>query len=137
MIVLERIARGGGATNWYVIRDAKQVRAVAARLRPGSSVSFYFDGRLAHRPHDQHLIQEVVAIAKQDSSAVVGTLASDGMTLDVDFVSSEAELEEFVGELAAGTEIYFGRFPERNSDGVRAVTMYLPDSDGITRLHPH
>src|SRR5438309_1598585 len=45
-IVLERIARGGGATNWFFCWDQSQLEKVEEELRPGSAVSFYFDKRI-------------------------------------------------------------------------------------------
>jgi len=45
-IVLERIARGAGATNWYRCADHAHLAALAAELHPGSLVSFYFDDRI-------------------------------------------------------------------------------------------
>ena len=72
--VLERIARGGGATNWYVVRTADDLQTLAERLRPGSLVSFYFDDRLTTGAIDPEARATILAIAEQDTSAVVGAL---------------------------------------------------------------
>src|SRR5277367_4911196 len=45
-VILERLARGGGSTNWYHCPDENHLEAIEARLRPGSLVSFYFDDRI-------------------------------------------------------------------------------------------
>jgi hypothetical protein len=45
-VVLERIARGGGATKWYECADESRLPALISRFSPGSVVSFYFDGRI-------------------------------------------------------------------------------------------
>jgi len=44
-VVVERIARGAGATSWYLLRCSDDLDALAARIRPGSRVSLYFDNR--------------------------------------------------------------------------------------------
>jgi hypothetical protein len=31
----------------------------------------------------------------------------------------------------------FGAFPGRDDDGERALTLPLPDADGVVRPHPH
>jgi hypothetical protein len=51
-VVLERIARGAGATRWYSLRDPEKLHALAERLTPGSSLSFYFDDRVRAREYD-------------------------------------------------------------------------------------
>ena len=44
-IVLERVARGGGATNWYCCDSRSSLTTLESLLLPGSVVTFYFDGR--------------------------------------------------------------------------------------------
>ena len=44
-VVLERIARGGGTTNRFLLRTPNDLEALSNRPRPGSCVSFYFDDR--------------------------------------------------------------------------------------------
>jgi hypothetical protein len=45
-VVLERIARGGGATNWYYCPKKSSLEVVESKFSPGSIVSFYFDDRI-------------------------------------------------------------------------------------------
>jgi len=47
-VVLERIARGAGTTNWFVCRRPEDLPLSRPKFWPGSKVSFYFDGRLRH-----------------------------------------------------------------------------------------
>lgn len=137
VIALERLARAAGATNWYVLHDVRQLDELAARLSPGSTLSFYFDGRLAPREYDSSVATEIVRIATRDHNAVVGRLSTDGMTLEVDFPSNQSELEDFIGAFSPGTRLFFGAYPGRENDGLRAVTLDLPDADGVVRQHPH
>lgn len=134
--VLERIARGGGATSWYVVRTADDLQTLAERLRPGSLVSFYFDDRLTTGVIDPEARATILGISEQDTSAVVGALDPNDIGIIVDFPSSGGELDEFVTEHEAATFV-FGRFPASENDGSSAVTLTLPDADGVVRPHPH
>jgi hypothetical protein len=137
VVVLERLARSAGTTNWFVLRRTDGLDGLAARLSPGSSLSFYFDGRIASREYDTTVAELILSIVRADRDAVVGRLDPDGTTLKVDYVASQSELEEFTLALAAGSNVYFGSVPARDNDGKRAITIDLPDLDGIVRRHPH
>jgi hypothetical protein len=136
-VALERLARSAGATNWYVLRDVRQLDELATRVSPRSTLSFYFDGRLAPREYDSSVATEIVRVAARDHNAVVGKLSADGMTLEVDFPSNQSELEDFIRAFPPGTRFFFGAYPGRDNDGVHAVTIDLPDADGVVRQHPH
>ena len=43
VIVLERVARGAGATRWFYCRTIGDVEEVLPRFRPGSRVAFLLD----------------------------------------------------------------------------------------------
>jgi hypothetical protein len=135
-IVLERLARGGGATNWYLLREPRDIDALAGRLKPGSCVSFYFDDRLTLGPLDDGARASVLAIAVRDGSAVIGATRSDEIEIEVDFPSNEGEVDQFVTDHPSST-LMFGAFPDRDDDGELAVTLMLPDADGVVRPHPH
>jgi hypothetical protein len=134
-IVLERIARGGGATDWYVLREPCDIDALAAKLKPGSVVSFYFDDRFTLGELDDEARASLLTIAKRDGSVVIGATRSDDIEIEVDFPSSEGEVDEFITEHPNST-LMFGAFPGRDDDGERAVTLTLPDADGVVRPHP-
>jgi len=136
-IVLERIARGAGATRWFAIPGVERLGDLSARLSPGSSVSFYFDDRLAAAPYGPDVVAEIVRVAARDGDAVVGTLPAGEIELDVEFVASPAELDEYAEDLLAGAIVIYGAFPARDNDGESAVTLDLPDRDGVVRPHPH
>jgi len=136
-VVLERVARGGGATNWFYVPTPGQLEELAAQLRPGSSVSFYFDGRIKRTVLGDEVIDDVLDIVAAEGEAVVGVLADDGLVLDVDFVAGLGDLTEFLGARESGAVMFVGGFPGRDDDGVDAVTFDLPDADGVVRRHPH
>jgi hypothetical protein len=135
-IVLERLARGGGATHWYYCRAATDLAPIAAALRPGSLVSFYFDGRL-RLGHD---VGDAVASLRDqirpNHDSVLGVLV-DRVHLDVTSISSREELDEVASKIAGATAVVFGDYPAADNDGVAAVTLVLPDEDGVVRRHPY
>lgn len=136
-VVLERIARGGGATNWFLLRTPNDLEALSNRLRPGSCVSFYFDDRFTLGAIDADARAVILDIATLDSSAVLGAVSDSTIEISVDFPSGKSELDAFLSDHEAAASFVYGRFPGRDDDGTRAVTVTLPDADGITRAHPH
>ena len=136
-VVLERLARGGGATRWYFIAGETELPALAAALAPGSAVSFYFDGRSRRCRLGDDAVDLILDLVHAHGEAVVGMLTSDGVEIDVEFVCGVGDLSEMLGSVADGTELFVGVFPERDDNGVDAVTFDLPDSDGVVRQHPH
>lgn len=136
-VVLERIARGGGATRWYSVRSTDDLGQLYERLNPGSVVSFYFDDRIKCGVLDDDTAGEILDLAVQHGDAVVGTLDEDGLEIHVDLVAGPSELSEFRSALPMGAQVFFGAFPGRDDDGVSAITLTLPDADGVIREHPH
>jgi hypothetical protein len=135
--VLERLSRGGGATRWYFCADKLSLEAVAAKLSPGSVVSFYFDDRIRSDLHSRRIQASIEEIIAKEGDAVVGTLAEDGVRIDVQIVAGPKELVEFLSAIASDRRVFYGAFPGRDNDGVEAVTLTIPDADGTVRNHPH
>ena len=136
-VILERLARGGGATRWYFCTNEDALRDISARLSPGSLVSFYFDGRIKHEPYSAVARATIERIICEEREAVVGYLQEAGPRIEVQIVAGPAELDELAPNLIASSSVFYGAFPARDNDGVRAVTIVLPDEDGIVRRHPY
>jgi hypothetical protein len=142
-VVLERLARGGGATNWYHCPDHAHLDAITAELRPGSLVSFYFDDRITHCRYTAEVHRRVLQLihslrdAGDSGEIVFGQLAVDGLHIQVDYPSGPEYLDEITQTLGSHSWIYYGPYPGRDNDGIHAVTLTLPDPDGITRAHPY
>jgi hypothetical protein len=136
-IVLERIARGGGATRWYWVRTAGDLERLYGRLTPGRVVSFYFDDRIKRRILNDDTDIEILDLVANKGDAVVGRLSRDGLEILVDFVAGPSELSELRSHLEVGEPVFFGAFPGRDTDGTSAITLTLPDADGVVRAHPH
>ena len=66
-----------------------------------------------------------------------GALKEDSISIDVDFITDIKELLEFVSNLEPADLFFFGQFPARDNDGINAITITLPDADGVVRAHPH
>ncbi len=142
-VVLERLARGGGATNWYHCPDQRHLAAITADLHPGSLVSFYFDDRITHSRYTANVHSRMLQLMRSlrdagDSGEIVlGQLAADGLHIHVDYPSGPEYLDNITQTLGSHSRIYFGPYPAPDNDGINAVTLTLPDLDGITRAHPH
>jgi hypothetical protein len=136
-IVLERIARGAGQTKWYYLRRASGLQTIEILLSPRSIVSFYFARQFLVVTYSDNLRKEIDGIIFRTRDCVVAFLDGEGSTLVTDTVASIHDLEEFVSNIPPDTMLYYGEFPGRDNDGVRAITITIPDRDGVTRAHPH
>lgn len=136
-VVLERIAMGAGATNWYYCRDSEHLRLVEAQLSPGSLVSFYFGDQIRNVLYTPAHKAEMERIITQTRDVVLGFLRDDGYRIDVEFIDNTLRLSEATADLAPTHRVFYGAFPARDNDGVRAVTLILPDADGTVRENPN
>ena len=136
-VVLERPRYGGGTTLWYYCQSPSQLADIERALSPGSVVSFYFDDRIRHASYSPELRSTLEGIIISTGDVVLGHLQEDGLHLEVEFVDNPLELEESLASLGIGARLFYGPFPARDDDGVHAVTVVLPDEDGIVRQHPH
>ena len=136
-VILERVARAAGATNWFYCCNQAQLQVVESQLLPGSAVSFYFDDRIQAVQYSPQFKPAMEKIIAETRCVVVGLLGHDGLRLDVEYVESAGELAEVTANFDSTTLFFFGEFPGRDNDGVRAVSVVLPDEDGVVRPHPH
>lgn len=136
-VVLERLARGGGATNWYLCRDIPTLEMIQRDLAPGSIVSLYFDDRIRRSKKSPQLAMAVEKIIAETGDAIVGVLGEDGFHLNAETVVTRGELPELMSSISETADVFYGAFPARDNDGARAITVTIPDRDGIVRHHPH
>ncbi|MFL5954666.1 MAG: hypothetical protein ACJ76I_11220 [Gaiellaceae bacterium] len=135
-VVLERIARGAGATRWYLLGAPDDLDAFTLVVRPGSRVSFYFDNRFLIGAFDDQARQSVAEIIERDGEAVIGAVRAAEIEAEVDFPNSATEADEFARCHRRAT-IVVGAFPAADDDQMNAVTVALPDADSIVHPHPH
>lgn len=136
LVVLERLARGGSATNWFFAETRPGVQSIFDRLHPGSSVSFYFADQIRIGRSSPELRNELEQLVRTTGEVIVGTRSGRDPAIEMIIISGPGELEE---HLSAVTEadIFWGTWPGRDGDGTDAVTLALVDSDGVHRSHPY
>src|SRR5689334_15263090 len=91
VIVLERLPRAAGSTRWFACVSAESLRRVLDLLTPASRVSFYFDDRIAERNVDDSTKRAIVGLLTEHREVVLAWRSSDGVELEVEFVTSERE----------------------------------------------
>jgi hypothetical protein len=136
-VVLERLAYGGGATNWYRCRDDADLRRLIPMLHPGSCVSCYFDDRIRCGPASG-VSETLQRHIDEDGDAFLGLPSGDDhLILRGVVVVSASDLAEELDGIESDALVFFGPFPARDNDGIDAITVTMPDLDGIVRGHPH
>ena len=135
--MLERVAMAAGQTNWYYCRNVEKLDFVIERLRLGSLVSFYFDGRFSKSTDLATFLGEAKALFASAGESVVAALTADECTLAVDFVSCMEGMDGFLADHSSAPVFFVGEFPGRDNDGRDVVTVTIPDEDGVVRRHPY
>lgn len=134
-VVLERIARGAGMTKWYYCRDLSQLGVVIDSLRPGSQVSFYFDGHIRKAPPSDALAERLSALVRDSEGFIAGCLDANGVDINMKDCDPD-DIADLMRD-RSNAAIFHGEYPAADNDGVDAITVTLPDADGAVRGHPH
>ncbi|KAA8885734.1 hypothetical protein F3087_29340 [Nocardia colli] len=137
LVALERVAYAAGATNWYTAHNREDLEKIAHDLRPGSLVSFYFDSRIARAPYTGRVRNELIDFIERDGDALIGWLEPDGVHISMAVVFGAVDIDEEVLDAESDDEVYYGASPARDNDGTDAITVTLPDADGVIRSHAY
>lgn len=137
VVVLERLARGGGATRWFFARSPEMVERTLDRLSAGSCVSFYFANHLHVEPDTEAVRQRMFDVLGRTGEIVVGYPDETAAELEMEIISGPSELAGFLMQHPEGALAVWGPWPARGNDGQDAVTLDLVDADGVLRRHPH
>jgi hypothetical protein len=137
VVVLERLARGGGAARWFMVRSPQEVTEVYDQLRPGSRVSFYFAGGPYVGQDDERTRQQMFEEITTTGEIVLGYPNEADIVVEMDIVSGPSELTEHLMQHPGGEQVIWGAWPAPLDDGDNAVTVNLVDADGVLRSHPH
>jgi hypothetical protein len=137
IVVLERLARAGGATRWFLISGEAMLHEVLETFGGGSSVSFYFADQLRVEVDDDGVRQVMFDEITRRGELVLGYPARDSPQLDMAIISGPSELTEYLMVHPEGSLAVWGDWPTRQNDGVDAITVDLVDADGVLRMHPH
>lgn len=136
-IVLERIAYGAGACDWYLCRSVDDLPRIAHRFCPGSAVSFYFDDRIRMGVRADVDPGEIGRMIQVDGECMIGIVDLNGVDICTSLICDPSDIDEEWSGINADHGVVWGRFPGRDNDGKNAVTFVVPDEDGVVRLHPH
>lgn len=136
-VVLERLAYGGGSTNWFYCENQRSLQKIEAALSPSSRACFYFDGRIRSGIFSELSVAAIRGVLEATGEILVGTLEPDGYRIEMIILNGLEELSEHTPRLAAASMIFYGVFPTPDNDGVHAVTLDIADQDGIVTSHPH
>ena len=111
---------------------------VSAILRPGSVVSFYYGNQIRIGSYGDDVKRQIADKINVFGDCLVAVRSRAGsLALNPEFLTHTHEIAELDSELEIGTEVFFGPYPEKEDDKKRAITITMPDSDGVTRGHPH
>jgi hypothetical protein len=135
VIILERVARGGGATRWFYCRSMAEVVELLPSFRRGSRVGFYFDDRIRREPFSDEVGERINAIATATGEVFLGRERLGEPELEMDFFSPE-ELPRRLSGQPVDEVVYYGVFPKTEDDGDSALIYTPPDDDGVVRPQP-
>jgi hypothetical protein len=131
--VLERPAGAGEPLAWFYCRDRSDLDEIANQLRGGSVVSFFFDDRIEALV-DSETTRSIIATTCSDHEVALGALGLDGLGIEMSFAGNAEEVALALPPLDDAAQlIFFGAFPGRDNDGTWAITLTLPDEDGVVR----
>jgi hypothetical protein len=125
LIVLERVARGGGATRWFFCRSLAEANAVLPDLRPGSRVGFFFDDRIRREPFSDQVESEMFDLTATTGEVLFGRELGEGPELQMDCLAA-SEISEALAAVRSGETVYYGVFPVVEDDGVTCIAFVPP-----------
>ena len=138
VVVLERLARGGGDHRWFYATKIEEIEAVFSMLRGGSWVSFYFGDDLAVESLSEDTVGRMFEVVQAAGEIVLCTPTQG--RVDVDdrgLPTGPPGLAEALSFIRPGSLVIWGRFPGPEDDGESAISIRLVDRDGVLRPHPH
>ncbi|CAN5266329.1 hypothetical protein BH11MYX1_BH11MYX1_43980 [soil metagenome] len=131
--VLERPAAEGEPLAWFYCRDQSDLNEIANQLRAGSAVSFFFDDRIEALV-DSDTTRSIITTTCADHEIALGALGLDGLRIEMSFARNAEEVALALPPLDDGAQlVFFGAFPGRDNDGTWAITLTLPEVDGVVR----
>lgn len=134
-VVVERVARGGGATRWFACQTLDDVRAVLPQLRPGGRVGFFFDDRIRRTTYSDTLEEEIWSRLSRDGELFLGRERPPSLELEIELLDLR-DCSESLARVRNGEVVYLGAFPTFEDDGHACVVFTPPDPDGVVRPQP-
>jgi hypothetical protein len=137
VVILERLARGGGRARWFFATSLATLEQVFDLFCGGSSVSFYFSGCLHVQVDQEERRQDIFDEVTQYGEVVLGYPSRDDPEFEMAIISGPSELTESLMHHPEGALAIWGQWPPRENDGHDVITIDLVDADGVQRPHPH
>jgi hypothetical protein len=137
IVILERLARAGGAARWFFVTSHEMLEHAFDSFRSGSSVSFYFSKYLHVEGDEESIRQQMFDDITRHGELILGYLSPDHPDFEMEIISGPSELTEFLMLHPEGPLLVWGQWPPRENDGENAITVDLVDADGVLRSHPH
>ncbi len=123
------------STNWFRCGSPSDLERLVSEVHPGSSLSFCFDRHFAEHRGESALVPARELLAATED-ALVGILAPDGFHIEMT-LPDEADVRELFAEISPDARVFVGVYPGGDNDGFDAVTLVVPDLDGVVRPHPY
>jgi hypothetical protein len=136
-VILERLARGGGAVRWYLATTPDDLGVVVERLRGGSCVSFYFDDQLQVERDIESVRQRMFDAVTAGREILLAYPEQQKVDLSVELATGSNELAELLVQRSEGSLVVWGPWPSRDGNPNGTITIDLVDEDGVLRNHPH
>jgi hypothetical protein len=137
VVILERLARGGGASRWYYATSEEQFKNALSHLRGGSIVSLFFGDELNVDLDTDEARQRMFDQVSPSREIIIGYPEDNLSILRVDLVTGPSELSEVLIHHPEGETVVWGKWPSAKQDGHSVFTLRLVDEDGVLRSHPH
>lgn len=137
VVILERLARSGGAAKWFLARCRSEIEQLFDALRGGSCVTFYFANYLHVETDNAAARQRMFEEITSHGELILGYPITGSVEFTVEIISGPSELSEFLMLRPEGALAVWGSWPPRANDGQNGITANLVDADGILRPHPH
>ena len=135
VVILERVARGGGATRWHYCIAIWEVSEVIATMRPGSNVGFFFDDRIRRSLYSDDIGIEILDIATAAGEVWIGRETGPSREFKMDFGGVEESMS-MITKFKTGEAVLYGAFPAFEDDRVNSIVFTPPDPDGVVRPQP-
>jgi hypothetical protein len=137
VVILERLARAGGAARWFFVTSLVTLDQIFDLLRGGSSVSFYFSRYLHVQADQDESRQDMFDEVTQYSEVVLGYPSQDDPEFEMAIISGPSGLAESLMHHPEGALAVWSQWPPRENNGLDVITVDLVDADGVLRPHPH
>jgi hypothetical protein len=135
VVILERVARGSGATRWHYCSTIQDVIDDIATMRAGSRAGLFFDDRIRRSGYSDEIGIDILDIAASAGEVWAGREMGVSREFKMDFGGVEESMN-MIAEFKTGEVVLYGAFPTFDDDRINSIVFTPPDLDGIARPQP-